>query len=64
MSDSPVIGPVPRGLRITFLVLTLAAAAFAIAAAVRGVWVITIVCALFSVLNLGVLWTTRSAAPR
>ena len=60
--SSPVTGPVPRGLRIAFLVLTLAAAAFAVAAAVRGVWLLTVVCGLFALLNLGVLWTTR--APR
>lgn len=60
VTDSPITGPVPRGIRIAFLVLTLGATAFAVAAAVRGVWLLTIVCGLFAVLNVGVLWTTRT----
>ena len=60
VTDSPIIGPVPRGLRIAFLVLTLGAAAFAVAAALREVWLLTVVCGLFALLNLGVLWTTRT----
>ena len=60
VTDSPIAGPVPRGLRIAFVVLTLGAAAFAVAAAVRGVWLLTVICGLFALLNLGVLWTTRT----
>ena len=60
VTDSPIIGPVPRGLRIAFFVLTIGAAAFAGAAAARGVWLLTVVCGLFALLNLGVLWTTRT----
>jgi hypothetical protein len=60
VTESPIAGPVPRGLRIAFVVLTLGAAAFAVAAAVRGVWLLTVICGLFALLNLGVLWTTRT----
>jgi len=59
---SAISGPVPRGLRLAFVVLTAAAVALAIFAGLRGVWFLTAVCGLFAVLNLGVLWTTR--APR
>lgn len=61
---STLSGPVPRGLRLTFLVLTAAALALAIAAAVRGVWFLTVICGLFALLNLAVLWTTRTPAAR
>ena len=54
-------GPVPGGLRMAFVVLTVAAIALAVFAAFRGVWFLTTICGLFAVLNLGVLWTTRSA---
>jgi hypothetical protein len=57
-------GPVPRGLRLAFVVLTVVAAAFAVFAAVRGVWLVTVVCGLFALLNLGVLWATRASAAR
>jgi hypothetical protein len=57
---SALSGPVPRGLRVAFLVLTVAAIALAVVAAVRGVWFLTVICGLFAVLNLGVLWTTRT----
>jgi hypothetical protein len=64
---STISGPVPRGLRVAFVVLTLAAVALAVFAGLRGVWFLTAVCGLFAVLNLGVLWTTRgprdAAAP-
>lgn len=59
---SAISGPVPRGLRATFVVLTLAAVALAVVAGVRGVWFLTVICGLFAVLNLGVLWTTRGRA--
>ena len=58
---SALSGPVPRGLRMAFVVLTMAAVALAVFAGFRGVWFLTVVCGLFAVLNLGVLWTTRSA---
>ena len=58
---SALSGPVPRGLRMTFVVLTVAAIALAVLAGLRGVWFLTVICGLFAVLNLGVLWTTRSA---
>lgn len=54
-------GPVPSGLRVAFVVLTVAAIALAVFAGFRGVWFLTTICGLFAVLNLGVLWTTRSA---
>ena len=54
-------GPVPAGLRVAFVVLTVAAIALAVFAAFRGVWFLTTICGLFAVLNIGVLWTTRPA---
>lgn len=57
---SAVSGPVPRGLRLTFMVLTLAAVTLAVAAAVRGVWFLVVIGAVFAVCNFAVLWTTRS----
>jgi hypothetical protein len=38
-----------------------AAIAFAVFAGFRGVWFVTVICGLFAVLNLGVLWTTRGS---
>ncbi len=61
---STLSGPVPRGLRLAFAVLTVAAVAFAVFAATRDAWLVTVVCGLFAVTNLGVLWTTRAPAPR
>ncbi len=61
---SALSGPVPRGLRLTFVVLTLASIAFAVVAGMQEVWFVTVVCGLFAVLNLGVLWATRTTAPR
>lgn len=61
---SALSGPVPRGLRLAFLVLTVVVIALAVFAGVRGVWFLTVVCGLFAVLNLGVLWTTRRTAAR
>jgi uncharacterized protein (DUF58 family) len=58
---STLSGPVPRGLRVSFVVLTAVAVALAAYAGFRGVWLLTVVCGLFAVLNLGVLWTTRAA---
>jgi hypothetical protein len=46
---------------MAFVVLTVAAIALAVFAGLRGVWFLTAICGLFAVLNLGVLWTTRSA---
>jgi hypothetical protein len=46
---------------MAFVVLTVAATALAVFAGFRGVWFLTTICGLFVVLNLGVLWTTRSA---
>ena len=59
---SALSGPVPRGLRLAFVLLTVAAIAFAAFAAVRDVWFLTVVCGVFAILNLGVLWATRTAA--
>jgi hypothetical protein len=59
---SALSGPVPRGLRAAFVVLTLAALALAVFAGIRGVWFLTVICALFAMLNFGVLWTTRAPA--
>jgi hypothetical protein len=56
---STFAGPVPRGLRAAFVVLTVAAVALAVFAGLRGVWFLTVICGLFTVLNLGALWTTR-----
>jgi hypothetical protein len=62
---SAVSGPVPRGLRLAFVVLTVVAATLAAVAAVRGVWLLAVVGAVFAVANLGVLWTTRApSTPR
>ncbi len=58
---STLSGPVPRGLRAAFVVLTVAAVALAVFAGLRGVWFLCVICGVFAVLNLGVLWTTRSA---
>jgi hypothetical protein len=51
--------PLPRGLRLTFAVLTLAAAAVIVAAAARGTWFVVVIVALMAVANLYILWTTR-----
>ena len=59
---STLSGPVPGGLRMAFVVLTVAAIALAVFAGFRGVWFLTVICGLFAVLNIGVLWTTRSSA--
>jgi hypothetical protein len=57
---STLSGPVPPGLRLAFVVLTVVAVALAVFAGVKGVWFLTVICGLFAVLNLGVLWTTRT----
>ena len=57
---SAVSGPVPRGLRLAFVVLTVAAATLAAFAAVRGVWLLVVIGAVFALSNLVVLWTTRT----
>ena len=59
---SALTGPVPRGLRLAFVVLTVAAVAVAVLAAIRGVWLLVVITGLFAVLNLWVLWTTRPRA--
>ena len=41
--------------------LTVVVIALAVFAAVRGVWFVTVICGVFALLNLGALWTTRSA---
>lgn len=61
---SALSGPVPPALRWVFLVLTLAAIALAVVAGVQEVWFVVVVCGLFALLNLGVLWATRARAPR
>ena len=61
---STLSGPLPRGLRVAFLVLTVVVIGFAVFAAVRGVWFVTVICGLFALLNLGALWTTRRATAR
>jgi len=57
---SALSGPVPRGLRLAFVVLTVAAATLATVAAVRGVWLLVVIGAAFAVANVAVLWTTRT----
>ena len=59
---SNLSGPVPRGLRLTFLVLTVVVVALAIAAAVKGVWALVVIAAVLALCNLGALWATRSTA--
>ena len=59
---SALSGPVPPGLRLAFVVLTVAAVAVAVLAAIRGVWLLVLITGLFAVLNLWVLWTTRPRA--
>lgn len=59
---SAVSGPIPRGLRLAFVVLTVAAATLAAVAAVREMWVLVVIGGLFALANLAVLWATR--APR
>ncbi|HST67749.1 MAG TPA: hypothetical protein VLM05_21440 [Mycobacteriales bacterium] len=61
---SALSGPVPRGLRAAFLVLTVVVIGLAVFAAVRGVWFVTVICGVFALLNLGALWTTRARAAR
>ena len=58
---SALSGPVPPGIRVAFLVLTVVVIALAVFAAVRGVWFVTVICGVCALLNLGALWTTRSA---
>jgi hypothetical protein len=60
---SALSGPVPRGLRAAFVVLTVVVLALAVFAGFRGVWFVTVICGLLAVLNLVVLWTTRTVAP-
>lgn len=60
---SAVSGPVPRGLRLTFVMLTVVAATLAAFAAVRGVWLLVVVGVFFALANLAVLWTTRTRPP-
>ena len=55
-------GELPRGLRLTFVVLTAFALAVVAAAAARGVWFVVVLAGLMAVCNLGILWTTRRAA--
>lgn len=59
---STLSGPVPRGLRLVFVALTLGTLALAVAAAVKGVWLLVVIAGVFAVCNLGVLWTTRTGA--
>lgn len=59
---STLSGPVPRGLRLTFVVLTVGTLALAVAAAVQGVWLLVVIAGVFAVCNLGILWTTRAGA--
>lgn len=61
MSAAP--GQVPRGLRLTFVVLTAVAVTVAVLAVARGVWFVAVVTALLAVANLAVLWTTRTRRP-
>jgi hypothetical protein len=58
--SSNLSGPVPRGLRLTFVVLTVGTLALAVAAAVKGVWLLVVIAGVFAVCNLGILWTTRT----
>jgi hypothetical protein len=57
--SSALSGPVPRGIRVAFAVLTVVVVGLAVLGAVRGVWFLTVVCGLLALLNLGALWTTR-----
>ncbi len=61
---SALSGPVPPGLRVAFLVLTVVVIGLAGFAAVRGVWFVTVICGVFALLNLAALWTTRRAPAR
>ena len=58
---STLSGPVPRGLRVSFVVLTAVALALAVYAGFRGGWLLTVGCGLFAALILGGLWRTRAA---
>jgi hypothetical protein len=57
---SAVSGPIPRGLRMAFVILTVAAATLAAFAAVREVWFLVVIGAVFALSNLAVLWATRA----
>lgn len=54
-------GQVPRGLRLTIVVLTVVAAVVAIAAATRGTWAVTVIAGLMAVGNLVLLLSTRGS---
>ena len=56
---SAMSGPVPKGLRLTFVVLTVVAAAVIVTAVVREVWFVVVIAGLMAVGNLYVLWVTR-----
>ncbi len=57
---SAVSGPIPRGLRMAFVILTVAAATLAAFAVVREVWFLVVIGAVFALSNLAVLWATRA----
>jgi uncharacterized membrane protein len=59
---SNLSGPVPRGVRLFFVVLTLATLALAVVGAVRGTWAVVAIAGALAVCNLGALWVTRSGA--
>lgn len=62
--SNTVAGPVPRGIRVAFVVLTVIVVGLAVLGAVRGIWFLTVICGLLAVLNLGALWTTRPPRAR
>jgi uncharacterized membrane protein len=56
---SATSGQVPKGLRLTFVVLTVVALAVVAGAAVRGVWFVVVIAGLMVAANLYILWMTR-----
>lgn len=56
---SATSGQVPKGLRLTFVVLTVVAVAVVVAAAAREVWFVVVIAGLMAVANLYILWVTR-----
>jgi len=56
---SATSGQVPKGLQLTFVVLTAVALAVVAAAAVRGVWFVVVIAGLMVAANLYILWIMR-----
>lgn len=58
---SAVSGPIPRGLRLVFVALTVIATALIVLGAVQEVWFLVVIGAFFALSNLAVLWVTRTS---